>query len=79
MINPIVKAIAQEAAHGAESAAHGPWYSEAENWVAVAFVIFVIAVARPLGRAVATDTTGNDKPPAARSFRQRCRAFRAPP
>ena len=62
MIRLIGQAIAQELDHAveaAEAAHNGPWYTEAENWVAIAFVIFVIAVARPVARAVSAGLDGH--------------------
>lgn len=38
----------------AESPAHAPFYATAEFWVAIAFLIFVVAVSRPVWKILST-------------------------
>lgn len=48
----ISSAFAAAAEHGAEAAHHGPFYTEAEFWVAVGFFLVVALVARKVYRAI---------------------------
>ncbi len=64
MIFGIAKAIAQEVEHAAgeateHAAEHGPLLAEAEFWVAIAFVIFVLATVRPISKAVSSGLDGH--------------------
>jgi len=43
-----------EKVEGAESTAYGPFYATADFWVAIGFLIFVSAVARPAWRFIST-------------------------
>jgi len=49
MIGFISTAFAEEAGHAAE---HPPFWENPETWVAIAFVIFVAATARPIAKAL---------------------------